>query len=521
MTTATASSSSSPSGPVVARPPIQTRRTVDCKPLSSVHAHHAPITALCLAHNQSILFTGDSHGLLCVWRVFTERHERNRPPLSSAPLASFPIHEGKVVSISSNTYVGVAVSIARDMQDTRGCEMAVFSVRGGSARFIRTQIAVDPDTDWQMVVLTSSSNIVLYGSQAGVATLWCYTLNGQLLATLATGEVLNVLYATPATAKTTAYEGFVVTGGRKGVVVFRNPTTLEPVQSFFCDDLYPQSIAHGGQIAAAAATPVAAPVAAAAATSASAVAASAPPASVPDLWDGSSFSDTGSPTVAATPTAATAAPAAAAPTPTSAPLTAPSSVDPLETAAMAAHTDPMIASLVKDCSLSIRMGVAAFDIAPSQQHFVVAMYPDPFPPVPQQMEMDEDSPNASSVTAAAALAAPQAPAHIEGRLLLFPLPHSLQDSSNLGFYLEYGWSTLESVRDALSNRMSDTRDALSNRMSDTRDLARERIEAAKEKWNTNASKATAQLAVAKSKIFSAFSGFFSKKPAAGPPPSAP
>jgi hypothetical protein len=161
------------------------------------------------------------------------------------------------------------------------------------------------------------------------------------------------------------------------------------------------------------------------------------------------------------------------------------------------------------------MGVASFDIAPSQQHFVVAMYPDPFPPVPQQMEMDEDSPNAA---AAAALAATQTPAHIEGRLLLFPLPHSLQDSSNLGFYLEYGWSTLESVRDALSNRMSDTRDALSNRMSDTRDLARERIEAAKEKWNTNASKATAQLAVAKSKIFSAFSGLFgSKKPAAPAP----
>lgn len=212
------------------RTPITTRRTVDCKPLSTVQAHHAPITALCLAQNQSILFSGDALGSLCVWRVFTEKHERNRPPLSSAPLATFAVHEGRILSIASNTYIGVAVSLATDMQGQRGCEICVYSVRGGNARFIRSQLATDPSIEWQQVVITSSGTIVLSGSQAGVPMLFAYSINGQLICTRPTEEVINVLYATPPTPKTNAYEGFVVTGGRKSVVVFRSPHTSEDEQ---------------------------------------------------------------------------------------------------------------------------------------------------------------------------------------------------------------------------------------------------------------------------------------------------
>ena len=471
ITAATPTASSNATSAVVAsRPPIQTRRTLDCKPLSSVQAHHATITSICLAHNQSILFSGDAAGMLCVWRVFTERHERNRPPLSSSPLATFSVHEGRVISISSNTYVGVAVSLARDVQGTRGCELCMYSVRGGSARFVRSQLAVDPATDWQQVVLTSMANIVIYGSQAGCPMLWAYTINGQLIRTVPLDEVLNVLYATPATAKTTAYEGFVVTGGRRSIVVFRNPHTLEPVQSFFCDDMYPQSCAHGlngGATAAAVSSP-------------SAAAATAAPASK-DLWDGSSSSGDGA-AGSSSPVMSTS------PSPVASPA-----LDALESAALAAHADPLTAALARDCTLPLRMGVAAFDIAPSQQHFVVAMYPDAFPPPPQQTEGDDDS----SLPAAGS---PSQPSHIEGRLLLFPLPHSLQDSTALGFYLDYGWNTLESVRDALGHRLSEGKDLASQKLSE-----------AKEKWQTNASKATAAVAVAKNKIFSAFSGFFGKK----------
>jgi hypothetical protein len=473
------------------RPPIATRRTADCKPLSTVQGHHSPITAICLAQNQSILFTGDAHGSALVWRVFTERHERNRPPLSSAPLASFPVHEGKVISLASNTYVGVAASLAKDLQGKRGCELCLYSVRGGSARFIRSQLAVDPATDWQMVVLTSSANIVIYGSQAGVPMLWLYSVNGQLLRSVPTEEVINVLYATPASAKTTVSEGFVVTGGRRSTVVFRSPHTLEPVQSFFCDDLFPQSIAHGLPP-----VPVAAPVggdAAAAANSSGAVAAgtgagagaaaAAAAAAPKDLWDGST--DASSPRAVAGPSL----PASGA------------GVDPSEAAAYAAHTDPLTAALVADVSLPLRMGVASFDISPSQQHFVVALYPDAFPPIPTRASSSgSEGEDDSSDDAVLVDVHPPPPAHLEGRLLLFPLPHSSHDPGMLGFYVQLSWNTLESVRDALSSRLGDTSA-----------LARERLEQVGARLQVGATKAGEKLQVAKTKIMSAFSGLFGAK----------
>jgi len=450
------------------RAPIATRRTADCKPLSTVQAHHAPITAICLAQNQSILFTGDAHGSVLVWRVFTERHERSRPPLSSAPLASFPVHEGKVISLASNTYVGVAASLALDLQGTRGCELCVYSVRGGTARFIRSQLAADPETDWRMLVLTSSANIVIYGSQAGVPVLWLYSLNGQLLRTVPTGEVINVLYATPASAKTAAYEGFVVTGGRKGVVVFRSPHTLEPVQSFFCDDLFPQAVAHGLPP-----VPIAAPVegAAAAAPAAAAAAAAVPK----DLWDGSTDANSSRPPV----------PAPSAP------------LDSAEAAAYALHNDPLTAALVADVSLPIRMGIASFDIAPSQQHFVVALYPDVFPPRPRRRSSSSNGGEDEETEDGVVVEAPSPPPHSEGRLLLFPLPHSSHDPGMIGFYVQVGWNTLETVRDALSSRLGDTSA-----------LARERLEQVGARLQVGATKAGEKLQVAKTKILSAFSGFF-------------
>ena len=158
-----------------------------------------------------------------------------------------------------------------------------------------------------------------------------------------------------------------------------------------------------------------------------------------------------------------------------------------EIAAADAHTDPLLVSLVKDVSLSIKMGVAAFDISTTQHHFVVSMYPPVFPSAPSAHEDDiHDGSDESKLC--------------EGRLLLFPLPHSSSDASQLGFYLDYGWNTLETVRDAIGSRLNESRE-----------MARDRLNEAKDKWATTAGKANEKIQQAKTKIMSAFTGLFGKK----------
>lgn len=209
-------------------------------------------------------------------------------------------------------------------------------------------------------------------------------------------------------------------------------------------------------------------------------AAEVPP--VKDIWDGTSTDGNESnknenPTEDKETDDAPASSSTAA----SAPAQAPSSVsaspspDVAAAAAAAAHDDPILTSLVRDPSIDLRMGVAGFDISPSQHHFIVSMYPPPFPPVP-------------SVDDATAQPTP-----CEGRLLLFPLPHSGGDVSQLGFYLDYGWNTLETVRDAMHARIHDGRDKLTE---------------ARDKWASTAGKATEKINQAKAKIMSAFTGFF-------------
>lgn len=459
------------------RPVIQTRRLMDCKPLSSVTAHHAPITALNLAHNQCMLLSGDLRGSVCIWRVFTDRHERNRPPLASAPFASFSLHEGPVVEIASNSYIGVAVSLGRDLEDTRGCELSILSIRGVHARFLRSQLAMDPRTDWQKVCLTANANIIISGSQAGRPMMWSYGLNGTLLTTLELDEVINVLYATP--PKSYGHEGFVVTGGRKGVIVFRHPHNLAPVQSFFTDDRYPQSIAHepvAGNGNGRGSGPKASGDAALAAASTSSKS-----ADVPDLWSGEMDETGGKSENVDQKTASSPKPGTSrSPSPTAASSSPEASV----------HDDPLIASIVQDCSIDIRMGIAALDLSPSQQHLVAAVYPSPFPPSPEAMNEDDANPNPT--------AASNVPPHfMHARLLLFPLPHSSTDSTLLGFYLSVGLSALDSVREALANRVQDTRD-------------RSGLELARlgEKWSGATQQISNVATTAKSKIVSAFSGLF-------------
>lgn len=269
--------------------------------------------------------------------------------------------------------------------------------------------------------------------------------------------------------------------------------SLSPVQSFFTDDLYPQFIAHDSvptgvsniQLDGPAAGTTTVP------TVATTTPVAAPSAMVADLWSGQidtthSTTDEGETHTQANVTdddqAAAAAAAAANPSAT----TTTASASSPASAASNVHDDPMLASLVQDCSIDIRMGIASFDLSPSQQHLVVAVYPSPFPPIPQDL-----SPDASTAVS------PPFPHFMDARLLLFPLPHSSVASGLLGFYVSVGLSTYESVRDALSNRMMDTRD-----------LARDRIEAAKEKWSVSASKATQQLANAKKAVFGVLGSLF-------------
>lgn len=231
------------------------------------------------------------------------------------------------------------------------------------------------------------------------------------------------------------------------------------MQSFFCDDLFPQSIAHNLPQPATDAK-----------STADAVASTVipPPAPVVDLWDGTSSSDANEPNSSSEDTPTKVASDAAT---SAVPAPVPSSA--------VTRDDPLVSSLVCDLSVPIRMGVAAFDISPSQRHFVVAVYPHPCPPTPTASE-DVDA----------------AVHHLDGRLLLFPLPHSSQDSSQLGFYLTYGMHTLSTVRDALSHRMSESRDKFNE--------ARERLA-------TTAGKANEKFQAAKTKFFSSFSGLWGKQ----------
>ena len=189
-----------------------------------------------------VLVSGDDEGGLAIWRTYLDRQERTRPPIASAPLAAFSVHEGRVLSVDTNTVIGIAVSVAMDAGRTRGCDVAVYSIRGGAARFMHRIVLHDPAIDLSLCALTATAGIVLYGTHAGVPTLWLYSLNGALLTSVATGEVLSCLATTPNLARTVnANDGLVVTGGRRGQVVFRAPHSLERVQTYFTDDACPHT----------------------------------------------------------------------------------------------------------------------------------------------------------------------------------------------------------------------------------------------------------------------------------------
>ena len=126
------------------RPAVRTQNTLDIKPLSSVRQHSAVVTAMTLSLNQMVLVSGDDDGVVCIWRTYLDRQERTRPPIASSPLASFSVHEGRVLSVDTNTVIGIAVSLAQDVQRKRGCEVAVYSIRGGAARFMHAVVLHEP-----------------------------------------------------------------------------------------------------------------------------------------------------------------------------------------------------------------------------------------------------------------------------------------------------------------------------------------------------------------------------------------
>ena len=472
------------------RPPVKTQPTLDVRPLSSVRQHRAVITALSLSSNQMILVSGDAEGVVCIWRTFLDRQERSRPPIASTPLASFAVHEGPVVALDTNTVIGIAVSLAKDVQRRRGCELAVYSMRGGSARFVHSIVVHEPGVDLQLCTLTATASIVLYGLQERSPTLWLYSLNGALLASVATQDVLSVLCCSPNLSRTVnANDGLVVTGGRRGQIVFRAPHSLEPVQTFFTDDQFPHTAPHG--------LPSTAPTPTAAAVSSASVPAAAGEDSTAATGDGRG-SD-----AAASPSSSSSSPSGGGEDWT---LVETRQVDEVarqkrlqaDTAAAALRDppDPLLESIYCDPGLELRMGVAAIDVSRSQKHFVAALWPDPDLVSLQLMPASHPLVSLYSADSSGSTS--------EGRLLLFPLPFSQDPVSFLGFYVDFASTALDDMRDAVSA-------AMFSRISETRDAALEAVERARDRLGQQRDSANKKMGEVKSKVLGAFSSIFGAK----------
>lgn len=222
--------------------PPRTFPTISSKPLSSISEHQAVVTALALGQNESTLITGSSDGCVMLWRVFTARQERNRPPLSNTPSAVFQHHEGRVIDVALNTRFGVAVSLARDYNNKQGVELAIYSIR--SKQYLRTvsfrrRNAEDPYIDMIKVTITSLGQPVCYGLQDGIPHLYLFSSNGQLIHSVRTHEYITVLTTTPiAPARSigsNTHPGYIITGGTRMRVLFRNAVNLDRAQAFYCD----------------------------------------------------------------------------------------------------------------------------------------------------------------------------------------------------------------------------------------------------------------------------------------------
>ena len=84
----------------------RTHNITDIKPVSSVHYHNTVVTALSLTQNQSVLISGSLDGAIAFWRVYSNHSQRQRPPISSAPLSTYKLHHGTVLSIACDYRYG-------------------------------------------------------------------------------------------------------------------------------------------------------------------------------------------------------------------------------------------------------------------------------------------------------------------------------------------------------------------------------------------------------------------------------
>ena len=484
------------------RPAVRSQNILDCRPLSSVRQHRAVVSALHLSSNSAILLSGDEDGVVCMWRTYLDRpQEKTRPPIASTALASFAVHEGPVVSLDTNTVIGIAISLAKDEQRTRGCDVCVHSIRGGAARFMHNVVVHDSSVDLHMCALTATANIVLYGLKDGVPTLWLYSLNGSLLCSTPTNEVLSVLQCTPTASRTVnANDGFIVTGGRRGQVVFRQPHNLDMAQTFFADDLFPHSAPHGlppppTQL------PVAQAVRSASAASASDISAA-----------GDATAPGGSPPLSVTAQSSSSLSAEDWTLVDSRPNDAKQRQEAARER-LAANTqqyppEPLLESIYCDSKLSVTMGIASVDVSRSQKHLVVAVFPDP--DLVGLRLMPADHPLAALYSADRS----HGGSGSEGRLLLFSLPFSLDPQSFLGFYVDYSAHTLDPLRDSVSA-------AMFARIADSRDSAIEAVDRARDRLTSGGQQANRKVAEVGRKVFGAINSIFGGKqqtrPAAAQP----
>jgi hypothetical protein len=143
--------------------------------------------------------------------------------LASLPMASYGIHLNRIISITSNVLLGVCVSLAYDIHE-RGCDIVIYSVRNIHSHFVRTLYIEDTSISMSMVTMTSIGHIVLYGLKGNIPILSMYSLNGIHLYTIELDEIINVLQCTKHMQMYTGGIDFIVTGGRKGQIVFRSTT---------------------------------------------------------------------------------------------------------------------------------------------------------------------------------------------------------------------------------------------------------------------------------------------------------
>ena len=482
------------------RPAVRTQNILDCRPLSSVRQHRAVVSALHLSSNSAILLSGDEDGVVCMWRTYLDRQEKTRPPIASIALASFAVHEGPVLSLDTNTVIGVAVSLAMDEQRTRGCDVCVHSIRGGAARFMHNVVVHDSGVDLQMCALTATANIVLYGVRDRVPTLWLYSLNGSLLCFTPTNEVLTVLQCTPTAGRTVnANDGFIVTGGRRGQVVFRHPHNLDMAQTFFTDDHFPHTSPHGLPP-----PPTQLPVAQAV-RSGSAATSDASADSSETAPPGSHAS------VSATPLSSSSAAVDDWTLVESRQQDAKQRVEAAQQQlADNAHQyppDPLLESIYSDSRVAVTMGIAAIDVSRTQKHMAVAVFPDP--DLLAQHLLPAEHPLAALYSSDSSPGGGTS----EGRLLLFSLPFSQDPQSFLGFYVDYASHTLEPLRDSVSA-------AMFARISDSRDSAIEAVDRARDRMTAGSQQANRKVAEVGKKVFGAFNSIFGGKQKGAASPSA-